>query len=65
MIQDIRQCIIILKNFEREVENIITKCEEVNKQHKEDSQKIQSLQDKVTELENKLKNYEESNRSSE
>ena len=67
MIQDIRQCIIILKNFEKEVEELLNKCTEVKKQHIEDTQKMQSLQDKIEELEEKLKVYEqrESNQNSE
>ena len=31
MIQDIRQCIAILKNFERDVETLLNKCNEVKK----------------------------------
>lgn len=55
MVQDIRQCIILLKNFEKDVEELIEKCNEVRKQHIEDAQKISTLEEKVEELELKLK----------
>lgn len=56
MIQDIRQCIFILKNFERDVEQLMTKCEEVRKQHIEDAQQISQLQSKIEDLEEQIKN---------
>lgn len=59
MVQDIRQCIILLKNFEKDVEELIEKCNEVRKQHIEDAQKIRTLEEKVEELELKLKEYEQ------
>lgn len=59
MVQDIRQCIILLKNFEKDVEELIEKCNEVRKQHIEDAQKIRTLEERVEELELKLKEYEQ------
>lgn len=59
MVQDIRQCIILLKNFEKDIEELIEKCNEVRKQHIEDAQKIRTLEEKVEELELKLKEYEQ------
>lgn len=55
MIQDIRQCIAILKNFERDVEELINKCNEVRKQHIEDSSQISQLQSKIEDLEEQIK----------
>lgn len=58
MIQDIRQCIAILKNFERDVETLLNKCNEVKKQHIEDSQLISQLKSKIEDLEEQIKDLQ-------
>ncbi len=55
MIQDIRQSIIILKNFEREVEELFKKYSELIEVNSANQATIQQLQSKINELESKLK----------
>lgn len=55
MIQDIRQCIIILKNFERDVEELFKKYSELTNTNSSNQETILQLQNKITELEAKLK----------
>lgn len=55
MIQDIRQSIIILKNFEREVEELFKKYSELIEVNFANQATIQQLQNKINELESKLK----------
>lgn len=55
MIQDIRQSIIILKNFEREVEELFKKYSELTNINSSNQVTIQQLQNKINELEVKLK----------
>lgn len=55
MIQDIRQSIIILKNFEREVEELFKKYSELTNINSSNQVTIQQLQNKINELEAKLK----------
>lgn len=55
MIQDIRQCIIILKNFERDVEELFKKYSELTNTNSSNQETILQLQNKITELEVKLK----------
>lgn len=62
MIQEIRQCVFILKNLERNIEELLAKCDEVRKQHIQDNETIQKLSLQIEklqdELEEKQKNEE-------
>lgn len=55
MIQEIRQCVFILKNFERNIEELLAKCDEVRKQHIQDNETIQKLSLQIEKLQDELK----------
>lgn len=55
MIQEIRQCVFILKNFERNLEELLAKCDEVRKQHIQDNETIQELSLQIEKLQDELK----------
>lgn len=58
MIQEFRQCVYVLKNLEKDVESLVSKCEEVKKQHIQDTQRIKQLEEENESLKEKLKAYE-------
>lgn len=58
MIAEIRNIIAQIKTFERATEEFLTKAEQVKNDNVELAKENQSLKDKITELELKLKEYE-------
>ena len=63
MIQEIRQCVFILKNFERNVEELLAKCDEVRKQHIQDNETIQELSLQIEKLQDELKEKQKNEES--
>lgn len=63
MIQEIRQCVFILKNFERNIEELLAKCDEVRKQHIQDNETIQELSLQIEKLQDELKEKQKNEES--
>lgn len=63
MIQEIRQCVFILKNFERNIEELLAKCDEVRKQHIQDNETIQKLSLQIEKLQGELKEKQKNEES--
>lgn len=63
MIQEIRQCVFILKNFERNIEELLAKCDEVRKQHIQDNETIQKLSLQIEKLQDELKEKQKNEES--
>lgn len=63
MIQEIRQCVFILKNFERNIEELLAKCDEVRKQHIQDNETIQELNLQIEKLQDELKEKQKNEES--
>lgn len=58
MIAEIRNIVAQIKTFERATEEFLTKAEQVKNDNVELAKENQSLKDKITELELKLKEHE-------
>lgn len=63
MIQEIRQCVFILKNLERNIEELLAKCDEVRKQHIQDNETIQKLSLQIENLQDELKEKQKNEES--
>ena len=63
MIQVIRQCVFILKNFERNIEELLAKCDEVRKQHIQDNETIQKLSLQIEKLQDEVKEKQKNEES--
>lgn len=63
MIREIRQCVFILKNFERNIEELLAKCDEVRKQHIQDNETIQKLSLQIEKLQGELKEKQKNEES--
>ena len=63
MIQEIRQCVFILKNLERNIEELLAKCDEVRKQHIQDNETIQELSLQIEKLQDELKEKQKNEES--
>lgn len=63
MIQEIRQCVFILKNFERNIEELLAKCDEIRKQHIQDNETIQKLSLQIEKLQDELKEKQKNEES--
>lgn len=62
MIQEVRQCIFILKNLERNVEELLNKCDEVRKQHLQDIETIKKLNSQIEDLKRQIEELENEKR---
>lgn len=62
MIQEVRQCVFILKNLERNVEELLNKCDEVRKQHLQDIETIKKLNSQIEDLKRQIEELENEKR---
>lgn len=62
MIQEVWQCVSILKNFERDIENLLDKCNQVREQHIQDSQTIEKLNQQIVDLKKQLEELQNEKR---
>lgn len=62
MIQEVWQCVSILKNFERNVEELLNKCDEVRKQHLQDIETIKALNSQIEDLKRRIEELQNERR---
>lgn len=65
MIQEVWQCVSILKNFERNVEELLNKCDEVRKQHLQDVETIKTLNSQIENLKRQIEELQNEKRGTE
>lgn len=62
MIQEVWQCVSILKNFERNVEELLNKYDEVRKQHLQDVETIKTLNSQIEDLKRQIEELQNERR---
>lgn len=62
MIQEVWQCVSILKNLERNVEELFNKCDEVRKQHLQDIETIKTLNSQIENLKRQIEELQNERR---
>lgn len=62
MIQEVWQCVSILKNLERNVEELFNKCDEVRKQHLQDVETINKLNSQIEDLKRQIEELQNERR---
>lgn len=65
MIQEVWQCVSILKNLERNVEELFNKCDEVRKQHLQDIETIKTLNSQIENLKRQIEELQNEKRGTE
>lgn len=65
MIQEVWQCVSILKNFERNVEELLNKYDEVRKQHLQDVETIKTLNSQIENLKRQIEELQNEKRGTE
>lgn len=65
MIQEVWQCVSILKNLERNAEELLNKCEEVRKQHLQDVETIKALNSQIEDLKRQIEELQNEKRGTE
>lgn len=65
MIQEVWQCVSILKNLERNAEELFNKCDEVRKQHLQDVETIKTLNSQIENLKRQIEELQNEKRGTE